>query len=131
MIGAVNWLNMARLMRGQVMHYRQQEFVQAARAVGAPHRRIMVRHLLPNYRATHCGGDARHPLNIYTAFLFSSTGVQPPGTGWGSTISDGYTALRSAPHIIFFPALALSLTMFAFNFLGDSLRDALDPNLRG
>jgi len=133
-IGAVNWLNMARLMRGQVMHYRQQEFVQAARAVGAPHRRIMVRHLLPNAIGPCIVAETLAiPSYIYTeAFLsFIGLGVQPPVPSWGSMISDGYTALRSAPHIIFFPALALSLTMFAFNFLGDALRDALDPNLRG
>lgn len=133
-IGAVNWLNMARLMRGQVMHYRQQEFVQAARALGAPHRRIMGRHLLPNAIGPCIVAETLAiPSYIYTeAFLsFIGLGVQPPLPSWGSMISDGYAALRSAPHVIFFPALALSLTMFSFNFLGDALRDALDPNLRG
>ncbi len=132
-IGAVNWLNMARLMRGQVLHYRQQEFVQAARALGAPHRRIMGRHLLPNAIGPCIVAETLAiPSYIYTeAFLsFIGLGVQPPTPSWGSMISDGYAALRAAPHVIFFPALALSLTMLAFNFLGDALRDALDPNLR-
>lgn len=132
-IGAVNWLNMARLTRGQVLHYRQQEFVQAARVVGVTRWSIMHRHLLPNVIGTCIVAETLAiPAYIYTeAFLsFIGLGVQPPIPSWGSMISDGYGALRAAPHVIFFPALALSLTMLAFNFLGDALRDALDPNLR-
>jgi oligopeptide transport system permease protein len=132
-IGAVNWLNMARLTRGQVLYYRQQEFVQAARVLGAPHRRIMTRHLLPNVIGPCIVAETLAiPAYIYTeAFLsFIGLGVQPPVPSWGSMINDGYAALRSAPHVIFFPALALSFTMLAFNFLGDALRDALDPKLR-
>ncbi|MEZ4677938.1 MAG: ABC transporter permease [Caldilineaceae bacterium] len=132
-IGAVNWLNMARLTRGQVLQYRQQEFVQAARTVGATRRAIMWRHLLPNVIGPCIVAETLAiPSYIYTeAFLsFIGLGVQPPVPSWGSMISDGYGALRAAPHVIFFPALALSLTMLAFNFLGDALRDALDPNLR-
>ncbi len=132
-IGAVNWLNMARLTRGQVLYYRQQEFVQAARVLGAPHWRIMARHLLPNVIGPCIVSETLAiPSYIYTeAFLsFIGLGVQPPIPSWGSMISDGYAALRAAPHVIFFPALALSLTMLAFNFLGDALRDALDPKLR-
>ena len=132
-IGAVNWLNMARLTRGQVLHYRQQEFVQAARMVGATRWKIMWRHLLPNVIGPCIVAETLAiPSYIYTeAFLsFIGLGVQPPIPSWGSMISDGYGALRAAPHVIFFPALALSLTMLAFNFLGDALRDALDPNLR-
>jgi len=133
-IGAVNWLNMARLTRGQTLHYRQQEFVQAARVVGASRGKIMLRHLLPNVIGPCIVAETLAiPAYIYTeAFLsFIGLGVQPPIPSWGSMISDGYAALRSAPHVIFFPALALSLTMLAFNFLGDALRDALDPKLRG
>lgn len=132
-IGAVNWLNMARLTRGQVLYYRQQEFVQAAEVVGASRRAIMWRHLLPNVIGPCIVAETLAiPSYIYTeAFLsFIGLGVQPPVPSWGSMISDGYGALRSAPHVIFFPALALSLTMLAFNFLGDALRDAMDPKLR-
>ena len=132
-IGAVNWLNMARLTRGQTLHYRQQEFVQAARVVGSSRWAIMGRHLLPNVIGPCIVAETLAiPSYIYTeAFLsFIGLGVQPPTPSWGSMISDGYGALRLAPHVIFFPALALSLTMLAFNFLGDALRDALDPKLR-
>ncbi len=132
-IGAVSWLNMARLTRGQTLHYREQEFVQAAELVGANNRRIMWRHLLPNIIGTCIVAETLAiPAYIYTeAFLsFIGLGVQPPMPSWGSMIADGYGALRSAPHIIFFPALALSLTMLAFNFLGDAIRDAMDPKLR-
>ena len=124
---------MARLTRGQVLHYRQQEFVQAAYVVGVTRWSIMVRHLLPNVIGTCIVAEMLViPAYIYTeAFLsFIGLGVQPPIPSWGSMISDGYAALRAAPHVIFFLALALSLTMLAFNFLGDALRDALDPNLR-
>jgi ABC-type dipeptide/oligopeptide/nickel transport system permease subunit len=132
-IGAVSWLNMARLTRGQTLHYREQEFVQAARLVGSNDRRIMGRHLLPNIIGTCIVAETLAiPAYIYTeAFLsFIGLGVQPPMPSWGSMIADGYGALRSAPHVIFFPALALSLTMLAFNFLGDAIRDAMDPKLR-
>jgi oligopeptide transport system permease protein len=132
-IGAVSWLNMARLTRGQVMHYKQQEFVQAAHIVGASDHRIMGRHLLPNVIGPCIVAETLAiPAYISTeAFLsFIGLGVQPPMPSWGSMISDGYGALRTAPWLIFFPALALSLTMLAFNFLGDAVRDALDPKLR-
>ncbi|MBE2240434.1 MAG: ABC transporter permease, partial [Caldilineaceae bacterium] len=132
-IGAVSWLNMARLTRGQTLHYREQEFVQAAQLVGASDRRIMGRHLLPNIIGTCIVAETLAiPSYIYTeAFLsFIGLGVQPPLPSWGSMIADGYGALRSAPHVILFPALALSLTMLAFNFLGDAIRDAMDPKLR-
>lgn len=132
-IGAVSWLNMARLTRGQTLHFREQEFVQAARLVGSNDRRIMWRHLLPNIIGTCIVAETLAiPAYIYTeAFLsFIGLGVQPPMPSWGSMIADGYGALRSAPHVIFFPAMALSLTMLAFNFLGDAIRDAMDPKLR-
>ena len=132
-IGAVSWLTMSRLTRGQALYYREQEFVQAAELVGASRGRIMKRHLLPNIIGTCIVAETLAiPTYIYTeAFLsFIGLGVQPPMPSWGSMIADGYGALRSAPHIIFFPALALCLTMLAFNFLGDAIRDAMDPKLR-
>jgi len=132
-IGAVSWLNLARLTRGQVMHYRSQEFVQAAQAVGVPGRQIMRRHLLPNVLGPAIvAGTLAIPTYIYTeAFLsFIGLGVQPPTPSWGGMISNGYGALRSAPHLIASPAVALFLTMLAFNFLGDAVRDAMDPRIR-
>lgn len=132
-VGAVSWLNLARLTRGQVIHYRNEEFVQAADAIGVPRRRIMWRHLLPNVLGPAIvAGTLAIPTYIYTeAFLsFIGLGVQPPTPSWGGMISDGYGAIRSAPHLIFPPALALFLTMLAFNFLGDAVRDAMDPRIR-
>lgn len=132
-IGAVSWLNLARLTRGQVIHYRNQEFVQAAQAVGVPGRQIMRRHLLPNVLGPAIiAGTLAIPTYIYTeAFLsFIGLGVQPPTPSWGGMISSGYGALRSAPHLIASPAVALFLTMLAFNFLGDAVRDAMDPWIR-
>lgn len=132
-IGVVSWLNMARLTRGQVLYYRNQEFIEASRAVGVPDRRILSRHLLPNVLGPCIVAVTLDiPIFIYTeAFLsFIGLGVNPPIPSWGGMVSDGYGMLRSAPHILIFPALALFLTMLAFNFIGDILRDALDPRTR-
>ncbi|MCP4166547.1 MAG: ABC transporter permease [Chloroflexi bacterium] len=132
-IGAVSWLSLARLTRGQVLHYRNQEFVEAAEAVGVPRNRIMRKHLLPNVLGPAIvAGTLAIPTYIYTeAFLsFIGLGVQPPMPSWGGMISNGYGALRSAPHLIWGPAIALFLTMLAFNFLGDAVRDAMDPHIR-
>ena len=133
-IGITAWMGTARLARGQVLTLREQEFSLAARAMGAGNSRIIFRHLLPNVLG---------PLVItvtlaipgyisFEAFLsFIGLGVNAPTPSWGSMLSDGATAIRTYPHQAIFPALALSITMFAFNFLGDGLRDALDPRLRG
>jgi oligopeptide transport system permease protein len=133
-IGITAWMGTARLARGQVLSLREQEFTLAARAMGAGSGRIIFRHLLPNVLG---------PLVItvtlaipgyisFEAFLsFIGLGVNAPTPSWGSMLSDGATAIRTYPHQAIFPALALSITMFAFNFLGDGLRDALDPRLRG
>ncbi|MEA3336314.1 MAG: ABC transporter permease [Chloroflexota bacterium] len=132
-VGAVSWLGIARLTRGQVLHHKNQEFVQAAQSVGVPRGRIMRRHLLPNVLGPAIvAGTLAIPTYIYTeAFLsFIGLGVQPPTPSWGGMISNGYGALRSAPHLIVSPAIALFLTMLAFNFLGDAVRDAMDPRVR-
>jgi len=133
-IGITAWMGTARLARGQVLSLREQEFTLAARAMGAGSGRIIFRHLLPNVLG---------PLVItvtlaipryisFEAFLsFIGLGVNAPTPSWGSMISDGALAIRTYPHQAILPALALSITMFAFNFLGDGLRDALDPRLRG
>jgi oligopeptide transport system permease protein len=133
-IGITAWMGTARLARGQVLTLREQEFSLAARAMGAGNGRIIFRHLLPNILG---------PLVIqvtlaiptyisYEAFLsFIGLGVNAPTPSWGSMIADGSLAIRTYPHQAILPALALSITMFAFNFLGDGLRDALDPRLKG
>lgn len=133
-IGITSWMGMARQMRGQVLSLREKEYVEAARCLGANNLAIMFKHILPN---------AIGPLIVletlaipgyisYEAFLsFIGLGVNPPTPSWGMMISDGARLIRSYPHAALFPGAALAITMFAFNFLGDGLRDALDPRMRG
>lgn len=133
-IGLTAWETMARLTRGQVLSLREKEFVEAAHTIGASNLRIMFRHILPNILGPLIVAETLAiPGYISTeAFLsFIGLGVNPPTPSWGAMISDGASALRSYPNQAIFPALALAVTMFAFNFLGDGLRDALDPRLRG
>ena len=129
-IGLVNWTDLARLVRGQLLSLRERDFVTAARSLGAPAPRIIVQHLLPNaagpiiVRLTY-----GVPQAIFTEAVLSfiGLGVRPPQASWGTMIERGNQAIFSAPHLVLFPAIAIALTMLAFNFLGDGLRDALDP----
>lgn len=133
-LGITSWEQMARLTRGQVLSAREREYVLAARAVGMGNRGILFRHILPNIIGPLIVSETLTiPTYIsFEAFLsFIGLGVNPPTPSWGSMISDGARALRSYPNQAIFPALALALAMFAFNFLGDGLRDALDPRMRG
>jgi oligopeptide transport system permease protein len=133
-IGLTSWMQMARLVRGQVLSVRQQEYIQAAYAMGAPTRRIMVSHILPNILGPLIIAETLTiPAYIsYEAFLsFIGLGVNPPIPSWGSMIAEGSRSISSYPNQALFPAIALFLVMFAFNFLGDGLRDALDPRMRG
>ena len=128
-IGAVEWLTMARIMRGQVQSLRQQEFVEAAISLGLSPATLIRRHLVPN---------ALGPIIVYTtltipnvmlleAFLsFLGLGIQPPQTSWGLLISYGAETMEEYPWLLIFPGLALAITLFSLNFLGDGLRDALD-----
>lgn len=133
-IGITNWTGMARLTRAQVLSVREQEYVVAARALGVKDFGIMLRHVLPNILGPIIVAETLAiPRYISTeAFLsFIGLGVNPPTPSWGSMISDGAQQLNIYPNQAIFPALALFLIMFAFNFLGDGLRDALDPRMRG
>jgi oligopeptide transport system permease protein len=133
-IGLTAWQTTARLTRGQVLSVREKEFIEAAHTIGASSMRIMFRHILPNIAGPLIVAETLAiPGYIATeAFLsFIGLGVNPPTPSWGSMISDGSRAIRTYPNQAIFPALALAITMFAFNFLGDGLRDALDPRLRG
>ena len=129
-IAVTRWMDMARLVRGQTFSLREREFVEAARASGTRPNKILSRHILPNalgpiiVQATFGVPQAI----LFEAFLsFLGLGVQPPTPSWGAMAADGFHAIRIAPHIVLVPAIALSLTLMAFNFLGDGLRDALDP----
>jgi oligopeptide transport system permease protein len=133
-IGITAWETMARLTRGQVLSVREKEYVEAARTVGSGNRRIMSRHVLPNIIGVLIVYETLAiPAYIATeAFLsFIGLGVNPPTPSWGIMIANSAGALRSYPNQVLVPALMLAVTMFAFNFLGDGLRDALDPRLRG
>jgi oligopeptide transport system permease protein len=129
-IGITSWMDTARLARGQVLSIRQTEYIEAAHSIGAGDSGIIVRHILPNILGPII---VRESLSIpryisFEAFLsFIGLGVNPPTPSWGSMISDGARAIQSYPNQAIFPALALFFIMFAFNFLGDGLRDALDP----
>jgi len=135
-LGVLSWIGMARLARGQVLSYREKEFVEAARAVGASDRRIIFVHLLPNVIGPLIVAETLAiPGYIFTeAFLsFIGLGVQPGTPSWGAMISEvrergGFFSNR---HILLVPSIALVITTLSFNFLGDGLRDALDPRMRG
>lgn len=127
-----SWAGLARLVRGQILQLRQAEFITAARCLGAPDSHILWRHLLPNLSgvllvAISLGVPAAILAEAGLSFL--GLGLLPPAPSWGLMLSDGFTTLRSAPHIALFPGLAIALTMLALFVLGDSLRDAADPRL--
>jgi ABC-type dipeptide/oligopeptide/nickel transport system permease subunit len=129
-IVATRWMDMTRLVRGQTLSLREREFIEAARSSGAKPLKILFGHILPNslgpiiVQATF-GVPAAILFEAFLSFL--GIGVQPPTPSWGSMVADGLAAIRIAPHMVIFPSIALSLTLMAFNFLGDGLRDALDP----
>ncbi|MFZ5819408.1 MAG: ABC transporter permease [Chloroflexota bacterium] len=133
-IGLTAWETMARLTRGQVLSIREKEFIEAAHTIGASNLRIMFKHILPNIIGPLVVAETLAIpgyISTETFLSFIGLGVNPPTPSWGSMISDGSSVIRSYPNQTIFPALALAITMFAFNFLGDGLRDALDPRLRG
>ena len=132
-IGIVYWTSMARLVRAQVLSLKEQEFMLAARALGASQWRLVLRHLIPNAMAPIIVElTFSIPRAIFTeSFLsFIGLGVSAPMASWGVLASDGFKGLRSYPWELAFPAAAIILTTLAFNFVGDGLRDALDPKLR-
>ncbi|HVS20958.1 MAG TPA: ABC transporter permease, partial [Pyrinomonadaceae bacterium] len=132
-LGAVSWLTMARIVRGQVMSLKNQDFVLAARATGVSTPKIIFRHLVPNTLG---------PVIVYAtltvptvmlseAFLsFLGLGVRPPRVSWGSLAADGAQNLAIFPWQLIFPGVAMALMLLSLNFLGDGLRDALDPQMR-
>ena len=129
-LGLISWLTVARIVRANAMSLKEKEYVEAARGIGASHRQIMFRHLLPNTIATIVVATT---LGIPGAILYEAglsflgLGVTPPTPSWGLMISEAIPNMRAHSYMLVFPALALSLTVLAFNFLGDGLRDAFDP----
>src|SRR5438552_236093 len=132
-LGLVSWTALARLVRGQVLTIKHQEYVDAARALGASNARIIVRHILPNVAAA---AIVLVTLGIGSAILaeaslsFLGLGAQPPTPSWGSMLSTGRDYLRQAPWLSIYPGLAIFLTVMGFNLLGDGLRDLLDPRMQ-
>ena len=129
-IGAVEWLTMARITRGQTLGLKRAEFIEAARALGYPHTRILVRHILPNLLGpviVYATLTVPAVMLLEAVLSFLGLGVQAPMSSWGSLIKEGSEKMDIAPWLIFFPGLFFSLTLLALNFLGDGLRDALDP----
>ncbi len=133
-IGLTSWVTVARLVRGQLLSLKETEFVEAARAIGVSDRKIVTKHLLPNGISPIIVAVT---LGIPAAILAEATlayigiGVQPPRASWGSLIAEGQKFIRSEPHLVVFPAIAIAVALVSFTFLGDGLRDALDPKLKG
>ncbi|NIO07381.1 MAG: ABC transporter permease subunit, partial [Deltaproteobacteria bacterium] len=136
-LGLVTWVRFARITRGEVLQIKESVYVEGARAIGASHHRIILRHILPNIMG---------PILVTLTFMipgvilaestlsFIGLGINDPygnwGTSWGTLAQDGWRAMRTYPHVIFFPATAIFLTILSFNFLGNTLRDILDPKNR-
>jgi peptide/nickel transport system permease protein len=133
-LGLTGWLVITRIVRANFLALKQLEYVEAGRALGFSHKRIIFRHILPN---------ALQPIIVYgtiaigsvilaeAALSYLAVGVQDPTPAWGLMVADGKRNISNAPHIIFFPGMAIFLTVLAFVFVGDGLRDALDPKLKG
>jgi oligopeptide transport system permease protein len=133
LIGAISWLNMARIVRGQVMSLRHREFVDAARTIGARPRRILFRHIVPNVLGpVIVYATLSIPFVMLTeAFLsFIGLGVQAPKASWGTLVTEGSSQIVVYPWLLYAPGLVMGITIFALNFFGDGLRDALDPSTR-
>ena len=132
-LSVVNWVGVARLTRGQVLSLREKEFVEAARCVGAPARRIMLRHLLPNSLAPIIVALAFSvPVSIFAeaGLSFLGIGIKPPTPSWGVMINEGFAIFAGSPWHVIMPASCIGIIMLAFTFLGDGLRDALDPRMK-
>jgi len=132
-IGLVAWVNVARLVRGQILSLKQRDFTTAARAMGGSGPYITLRHLLPNSLGpviVLVTFGVPRAIFAEAALSYIGIGVQPPTPSWGTMILDGYNNIFGAPYLVLFPAIAVGILMLAFTFLGDGLRDALDPRER-
>lgn len=132
-IGAVEWLDMARIVRGQTLSLKRKEFIEAARALGVRKKNIVRRHIIPNIIGTviiYVTLTVPKVILLESFLSFLGLGVQEPMTSWGVLISEGTANMEQSPWMLIFPALFLSITLFCLNFIGDGLRDALDPKTR-
>jgi oligopeptide transport system permease protein len=132
-IALVNWVNLARLVRGQVLAIKEKEYIEAARSSGSPPLKLILKHLLPNALGpiivTVVFGIPQ-AIFLEAALSFLGVGIQPPTPTWGQMVFDGYEAIYANPSSVVFPALAIGFTLLSFSFIGDGLRDALDPRMR-
>lgn len=129
-IGAINWLDMARIVRGQTISLRHREFIQAATLMGAGTLTIIVRHVIPNLLGVvvvYVTLTIPQVMLVESFLSYLGLGVQEPFTSWGALVNQGALEMETAPWLLVFPALFLAGTLFCFNFIGDGLRDALDP----
>jgi oligopeptide transport system permease protein len=129
-IGFVSWMDTARLVRGQVLTLREREFVTAARSLGASDAQIMFRHLLPNLTGpviVMLALGIPRAVFIEAALSFIGLGVSIGTPSWGAMVLEGYGAILAFPHLVLAPSIAIALLLLAFTFIGDGLRDALDP----
>ena len=132
-IGAVNWLDMARIVRGQTLSLKNMEFVEAARACGVEGKDIIRRHIVPNLLGVvmvYVTLTIPQVILVESFLSFLGLGVQEPMSSWGALVNDGAQDMESAPWTLIFPAVFLTVTLYCFNYIGDGLRDALDPKDR-
>ena len=132
-IGAINWLDMARIVRGQTLSLKHKEFVEAAQAQGVSSFNIIRRHIVPNLLGVvvvYVTLTIPQVILVESFLSFLGLGVQEPMTSWGALVNDGAQEMENAPWMLLFPAVFLATTLFCFNFVGDGLRDALDPKDR-
>ena len=127
-IGAVEWLTMARIVRGQVLHIKQQDYIEAAVSLGASRRRVILKHVLPNVAGpvvVYATLTVPNVILLESFLSFLGLGIQPPQSSWGLLIAYGVETMEEYPWLLIFPGTLLALTLFSLNFLGDGLRDAL------
>jgi len=132
-IGAVNWLDMARIVRGQTLSLKNTEFVEAAQACGVESKDIIRRHIVPNLLGVvmvYVTLTIPQVILVESFLSFLGLGVQEPMSSWGALVNDGAQDMESAPWTLFFPAVFLTVTLYCFNYIGDGMRDALDPKDR-
>ena len=132
-IGAVNWLDIARIVRGQTLNLKSKEFVDAARAGGASTPRIVFKHIVPNLLGlvvVYVALTVPQVILVESFLSFLGLGVQEPMTSWGALVNQGASQMETSPWMLLFPGAFLATTLFCFNFIGDGLRDALDPKDR-